>query len=472
MPFSLIMSVSGDPAWTMVARLRCQARWRKDGPGDFDPGIAEWLVWRDRASVLRFAGYSGVMSTVLAGERSTTRRVAESTVFSIILALGFSHFLNDMMQSLLPALYPMLKGDYGLSFAQIGMITLVSQLISSILQPAVGWFADHRPQPYSLAVGMGVTFIGLLLLASAGSYPMLVLAAALVGVGSAVFHPEASRVARMASGGRHGLAQSLFQVGGNVGSSLGPVLAAFIVIPKGQSSIGWFSAAALLAMAVLFRVGNWFRRQRAAPPRSAARRYMAERPRLSRRHVGWSIAILLTVIFSKSFYTTSLNSYYTFYLISRFDLPIETAQIYLFAFLASVAVGTLIGGPVGDRIGRKAVIWVSIVGVSPFTLVLPHANLFWTGILTVVIGMTLASASSAIIVYALELVPGRIGAVAGLFFGLSFGMAGIGAAVLGRVADATSIDTVYQVCAFLPAIGLLTALLPDLGRPAPQLARP
>jgi FSR family fosmidomycin resistance protein-like MFS transporter len=410
------------------------------------------------------------MTTVLADERSATRRVAESTVFSIILALGFSHFLNDMMQSLLPALYPMLKGDYGLNFAQIGMITLVSQLISSILQPAVGLFADHRPQPYSLAVGMGVTFIGLLLLAGAGSYPMLVLAAALVGVGSAVFHPEASRVARMASGGRHGLAQSLFQVGGNVGASLGPVLAAFIVIPKGQSSIGWFSAAALLAMAVLFAVGNWFRRQRAAPPRSAAGRYLAERPRLSRRRVGWSIAILLAVIFSKSFYTTSLNSYYTFYLISRFDLPIETAQIYLFAFLASVAVGTLIGGPVGDRIGRKAVIWVSIAGVLPFTLVLPHANLFWTGILTVVIGMTLASASSAIIVYALELVPGRIGMVAGLFFGLSFGMAGIGAAVLGRVADATSIDTVYQLCAFLPAIGLLTALLPDLGRPKPIAA--
>jgi FSR family fosmidomycin resistance protein-like MFS transporter len=274
----------------------------------------------------------------------------------------------------------------------------------------------------------------------------------------------------MASGGRHGLAQSLFQVGGNVGASLGPVLAAFIVIPKGQSSIGWFSAAALLAMAVLFAVGNWFRRQRAAPPRSAAGRYLAERPRLSRRRVGWSIAILLAVIFSKSFYTTSLNSYYTFYLISRFDLPIETAQIYLFAFLASVAVGTLIGGPVGDRIGRKAVIWVSIAGVLPFTLVLPHANLFWTGILTVVIGMTLASASSAIIVYALELVPGRIGMVAGLFFGLSFGMAGIGAAVLGRVADATSIDTVYQLCAFLPAIGLLTALLPDLGRPKPIAA--
>ena len=406
------------------------------------------------------------MSISLAAEHRERRRIAETTAFSIILALSFSHFLNDMMQSLLPALYPMLKGAYGLSFAQIGLITLTSQLVSSVLQPAVGAFADHRPQPYSLAVGMSVTFVGLLLLAGAASYPMLVAAAALVGVGSAVFHPEASRVARMASGGRHGLAQSLFQVGGNVGSSLGPVLTAFIVLPRGQSSIGWFSAAALLAMTVLFSVGNWYRRERAAAPRASAR-HPAERPHLSRRRVGWSVVILLAVIFSKSFYTTSLNSYYTFYLISKFGLSIESAQIYLFAFLASVAVGTLIGGPVGDRIGRKAVIWVSIVGVLPFTLLLPHANLFWTGILTVVIGMTLASASSAIIVYALELVPGRIGMVAGLFFGLSFGMAGIGAAVLGRVADATSIDTVYQLCAFLPAIGLLTALLPDLGRLKP-----
>ena len=406
------------------------------------------------------------MSAVVSSEHGAARRVAEGTAFSILTALGFSHFLNDMMQSLLPALYPMLKGAYGLSFAQIGMITLTSQLISSVTQPVVGMVADRRPQPYSLAVGMGITFIGLLLLATAGSYPVLIFAAALAGVGSAVFHPEASRVARMASGGRHGLAQSLFQVGGNVGSSLGPVLAAFIVIPRGQASVAWFSVAALLAMAVLFRVGNWYRRERAAPPRSAGR-YMAQGPGLSRRRIGWSIVILLAVIFSKAFYTTSLNSYYTFYLMSRFDVSIETAQIHLFAFLASVAVGTLIGGPVGDRIGRKAVIWISIVGVLPFTMMLPHVNLFWTGILTVVIGMTLASASSAIIVYALELVPGRIGLVAGLFFGLSFGMAGIGAAVLGRVADATSIDTVYQLCAFLPAIGLLTALLPDLGRPKP-----
>jgi FSR family fosmidomycin resistance protein-like MFS transporter len=412
-----------------------------------------------------------MMSTSVSAERSETRsapgrRIAEGAAFSVILALSFSHFLNDMMQSLVPALYPMLKSSYGLSFAQIGLITLIMQLTSSLLQPAVGLFSDHRPQPYSLAAGMGATLIGLLLLASAGTYPMLIVAAALVGSGSAVFHPEASRVARMASGGRHGLAQSLFQVGGNIGSSFGPILAAFIVIPRGQSSIAWFSSAALLAMTVLFGVGNWYRRERVLPWRRGSR-HAIERTHLSRRKVAWSVVILLALVFSKSFYTASLNSYYTFYLISKFHLSVEIAQIYLFAFLAAVAAGTLIGGPVGDRIGRKRVLWVSIVGVLPFTLALPYADLFWTGILTVVIGLVLASASSAIIVYALELVPGKVGTVAGLFFGLSFGMAGVGAASLGRMADATSIDFVYQICAFLPLIGLLTVLLPNLGRPAP-----
>src|SRR5712671_4806082 len=409
------------------------------------------------------------MTISLAAERGERRRVAESTAFSILLALGFSHFLNDMMQSLLPALYPMLKGAYGLSFAQIGMITLTSQLISSVLQPAVGMFADRRPQPYSLALGMGATLVGLILLAGAGSYPMLVFAAALVGVGSAVFHPEASRVARMASGGRHGLAQSLFQVGGNAGSALGPILAALIVIPKGQGSIGWFSAVALLAMVVLFGVGNWHWKERAAPVR-AWRSHPAHRPTLSRRKVAWSVAILLALVFSKSFYTTSLNTYYTFYLIDKFGLSVEAAQVYLFVFLASVAAGTLIGGPLGDRIGRKSVIWGSILGVVPFTLALPHADLLWTAILTVVIGLTLASASSAIIVYAFDLVPGRIGMMAGLFFGLSFGLAGVGAAAFGWLADATSIDFVYQICAFLPLIGILTILLPDLGRPMRAVA--
>jgi len=409
------------------------------------------------------------MSTSVSAEASQPRtvqdrRIAQGAVFSVIMALSFSHFLNDMMQSLVPALYPMWKSEYGLSFAQIGLISLVTQVTSSLLQPAVGLFSDHRPQPYSLSVGMGATLIGLLLLASAGSYPILMLAAALVGIGSAVFHPEASRVARLASGGRHGLAQSLFQVGGNIGSSLGPILAAFIVIPRGQSSIAWFSSAALLAMTVLFGVGNWYRREHAGPARTGARR-STERSHLSRRKVAWSVTILFALVFSKSFYTASLNSFYTFYLISRFQVSVGTAQIYLFAFLASVAAGTLIGGPVGDRIGRKRVLWISIVGVLPFALMLPYVDLFWTGILTVLIGLILASASSAIIVYALELVPGKVGTVAGLFFGLSFGMAGIGAAALGRLADATSIDYVYQICAFLPLLGLLTVLLPNIGRP-------
>ena len=416
----------------------------------------------------------GTSVSAQAGEARTVqaRRIAQGAAFSVIMALSFSHFLNDMMQSLVPALYPMWKSEYGLSFAQIGLISLVTQVTSSMLQPAVGLFSDHRPQPYSLAVGMGATLVGLLLLASAGSYPVLILAAALVGVGSAVFHPEASRVARLASGGRHGLAQSLFQVGGNIGSSLGPILAAFIVVPKGQSSIAWFSSAALLAMTVLFGVGNWYRREHTGPARPGTRQSV-ERSHLSRRKVAWSVAILLVLVFSKSFYTASLNSYYTFYLISKFHVSVPSAQIYLFAFLASVAVGTLVGGPVGDRIGRKYVIWGSILGVLPFTLVLPYADLFWTGILTVVIGLILASASSAIIVYALELVPGKVGTVAGLFFGLSFGMAGIGAAALGRLADATSIDYVYQICAFLPLIGLLTVLLPNIGRPqGARLASP
>jgi FSR family fosmidomycin resistance protein-like MFS transporter len=416
------------------------------------------------------ADRSAAQPGVVALEHGDTHVGAAGTaVFSIILALSFSHFLNDTMQSLLPALYPMLKDSYGLSFAQIGLITLTQQVTSSLLQPMVGLLADHRPQPYSLAVGMGATFVGLLLLAGAGNFPLLLLAAALVGIGSAVFHPEASRVARMASGGRHGLAQSLFQVGGNVGSSLGPLIAAFIVLQRGQSSIAWFSSAALLAMTVLFAVGNWYRREQKAPVRTRGW-HRAAPPGLSRAKIGWSLLILLALIFSKSFYQASLGSYYIFYLISKFHVSVESAQLHLFAFLVAVAVGTLVGGPVGDRIGRKYVMWGSIVGVLPFTLALPYANLFWTGILTVVIGLTLASATSAIIVYGLELVPGRIGTISGLFFGISFGLGGVGAAALGKLADFTSIDTVYQVCAFLPAIGLLTVLLPNLHprrQPAP-----
>ncbi|HEX3862300.1 MAG TPA: MFS transporter [Stellaceae bacterium] len=407
--------------------------------------------------------------------RSAVPRAADATTFSIILALSFSHFLNDMIQSLVPALYPMLKGTYGLSFAQIGMITLTMQMTSSILQPVVGAIADKRPQPYSLPVGMGATLTGLLLLAHASSFPLLLLSASMVGAGSAVFHPEASRVARMASGGRHGLAQSLFQVGGNVGSATGPILAAFIIIPKGQGSITWFSGAALLAMAVLIAVGNWHWRERAAGPARGRAISGAAAPNLSRRRVAWSVVILLTLVFSKSFYTTSLNSYYTFYLMNKFGLSIREGQVYLFVFLASVALGTLIGGPVGDRIGRKWVIWGSILGVIPFTLALPHVGLAWTGIFSVLIGLTMASASSAIVVYAIDLMPGKVGTVAGLFFGLSFGLGGVGAAALGRLADATSITFVYQVCAFLPLLGLLTIFLPDVGRiarPRPPLRKP
>jgi MFS transporter, FSR family, fosmidomycin resistance protein len=411
-----------------------------------------------------------LMATEVSGEAAVIpveRRIAEGAAFSIILALSFSHLLNDMMQSLIPALYPMIKGQYGLSFVQIGLMTTAMQVTSSMLQPVVGMAADRRPQPYSLSVGMGATLIGLLMLANAGSYHGLLAGSALVGIGSAVFHPEASRVARMASGGRHGLAQSLFQVGGNVGSASGPILAALIVIPKGQGSVAWFSFAALLAMTVLFAVGNWYRREHALPRRV---RQGSAAPGLTRRHVVWSLVILLSLVFSKAFYQASLSTYYTFYLISKFHLSVETAQVYLFVFLAAVALGTLVGGPVGDRIGRKAVIWGSILGAVPFALMLPFANLFWTPILTVVIGATMASASSAIIVYAIDLVPGKIGTMAGLFFGLGFGMAGIGAAALGKVADATSIDMVYHVCAYLPLIGLLTIFLPDLRQATPKTA--
>jgi FSR family fosmidomycin resistance protein-like MFS transporter len=397
-------------------------------------------------------------STITAG-----RRAAESTTFVILVALSFSHLLNDMMQSLLPAIYPLLKTNFHLSFGQVGLITFTFQFTASLLQPVVGLYTDRRPMPFSLAAGMGFTLVGLLLLSSAGTFAMLLLAAGLVGLGSSVFHPESSRVARMASGGRHGMAQSLFQVGGNAGSAMGPLLAAFIVVPRGQGSVAWFSLAALLAMVVLLNVGRWYR---------AARRRMAARPRgpaqaastLSRRRIGLTIAILLTLIFSKYFYLASLNTYFTFYLIHKFGVSVQNAQIHLFLFLAAVAAGTFAGGPIGDRIGRKYVIWGSILGVLPFTLMLPHANLFWTGVLSVVIGMILASAFSAILVYAQELVPGKVGTVAGMFFGFAFGMGGLGAALLGVLADHTGIDFVYSVCAFLPALGLLTAFLPNTER--------
>ncbi len=382
------------------------------------------------------------------------------TVFRILAAISFCHLLNDMMQSLILALYPLLKRSYHLDFGQIGLITLTNQLTASLLQPLVGLFTDRRPVPYSLATGMGFTLTGLLVLSSAPTFGAVLLAVAFMGMGSSVFHPESSRVARMASGGRYGLAQSLFQVGGNAGSSLGPLLAAFIVVPAGQRSIAFFGAAALVAIVVLLHVGGWYKAHLA--PREMSAEPSAREPRLSGRKVAGALAVLMALIFSKYIYLVSLTSYYTFYLITKFQVPVRTAQIHLFMFLAAVALGTVLGGPVGDRVGRKYVIWCSILGVFPFTLMLPYANLFWTGILTVVIGLILASAFSAILVYAQELVPGKVGTIAGLFFGLAFGVAGVGAALLGKLADATSIVLVYRVCSFLPLIGLLTAFLPNI----------
>jgi MFS transporter, FSR family, fosmidomycin resistance protein len=383
------------------------------------------------------------------------------TALRILVAISVCHLLNDMMQSVIPAIYPILKTSYSLSFGQIGLITLTFQLTASILQPVVGLYTDARPTPYSLAMGMGFTLCGILMLSVAPSFPMILAAVALTGIGSSVFHPESSRAARMASGGRHGLAQSLFQVGGNAGSSLGPLLAAFVVLPQGQSSIAWFSAAALLAILILARVAVWYRRHQAERAKSRAAS-LEPVLRLSPRKVKLSLAVLVALIFSKYIYLVSLSSYYTFYLMNRFHLSIGSAQIYLFVFLGAVAAGTFFGGPIGDRIGRKYVIWCSILGVLPFTLALPYASLFWTGILTVIIGLILASAFSAILVYAQELVPGRVGMIAGLFFGLAFGVAGIGAALLGQMADAFGIELVYRVCAFLPAIGFLTAFLPNI----------
>jgi MFS transporter, FSR family, fosmidomycin resistance protein len=382
----------------------------------------------------------------------------QRTVYSVLGAISFSHLLNDMIQSLILAIYPMLKDNFSLSFGQIGLITLTYQITASLLQPLVGTYTDKHPKPYSLPVGMGFTLAGLLLMSVAPSFGVLLVAAALVGCGSSVFHPESSRVARMASGGRHGLAQSLFQVGGNAGSSLGPLLAALIVIPHGQRSIAWFSVAALVAIVVLTQIGRWYK----AHPSVKKVRSQAGHATLSRNKVIFAMSVLMLLVFSKYFYLASLNSYFTFYLIDKFHLPVQAAQIHLFVFLAAVAAGTVIGGPIGDKIGRKYVIWVSILGVAPFTLLLPYANLFWTGVLTVIIGLILASAFSAILVYAQELIPGKVGMVAGLFFGFAFGMGGIGAAVLGQLADATSITYVYKVCSFLPLIGVLTVFLPDV----------
>jgi MFS transporter, FSR family, fosmidomycin resistance protein len=389
----------------------------------------------------------------------------DRTAYGVLGAISFCHLLNDLNQSLLPAIYPLLKTGFALSFAQVGLITLIFQGTASILQPVIGFYTDKRPQPYSLSVGMAITFAGLVMLAYAPTFPLLLCAAATVGIGSAIFHPESARVARMASGGQHGLAQSLFQVGGYFGSAFGPLLAAFVVLPHGRPSVAWFSAGALLGIVILFGIGRWAVHHRAERARRQPNRPI-ERSSLPPRIVRRSLAVLVALIFSKYIYMVSLTSYYTFYLIHRFGVSVRTSQIDLFIFLGAVAVGTILGGPIGDRVGRKYVIWLSIIGTLPFTLALPYANLFWTVVLTVIIGGTLSSAFPTIIVFAQELMPGNVGMISGVFFGLAFGIAGIGAALLGELADRTSIELVYRVCSFLPLIGFLAILLPRLERPA------
>jgi FSR family fosmidomycin resistance protein-like MFS transporter len=388
----------------------------------------------------------------------------QNSVLPVLFALSLSHMLNDVMQSLIPAIYPILKDQYSLSYWEVGLITFTFQLTASLLQPLVGMATDRRPQPYSLATAMIFTFFGLILLSMANSFPMILVAAAMVGIGSSVFHPEASRIARLASGGKHGFAQSLFQVGGNAGTAVGPLLGAFVVVPWKQPSIALFSVIALIAMVVLSAVGRWYQNHLVGLRAKANRGQATTHNQLPALRVAISIGILLVLLFSKYFYTVSLSNYYIFYLIDKFKVSLPVAQVYLSVFLGAVAVGTLAGGPVGDKIGFKRVIWGSILGVLPFTLILPYANLFWTVLLTVPIGLILASAFSAIMVYAQELVPSRVGLIAGLFFGFAFGMAGVAAAVLGKLADWTSISFVYQVCSFLPAIGLLAGFLPDLDK--------
>ena len=406
----------------------------------------------------------GEVSTELTGVViADAPKAVGKAVYPVLIGASFCHLLNDMIQSLFLAAYPIFKGGFDLTFAQIGLLTLVYQCTASLLQPLIGIYTDRRPQPYSLPFGMGVTMVALLVLAFASNYPMLLVSSALLGVGSSIFHPESSRMARLASGGAHGLAQSIFQVGGNLGASLGPLLVAFFVLPHGQESLAWFALAALAGMLILTALGRWYKR--AGHARPAARGGPIIHPDLNTRQVGGALGILFALMVSKWFYLAAFSSYYIFFLMARFGLNEEHAQIYLFVFLAAVAAGTLIGGPIGDRIGRKAVIWWSILGVLPFSLLLPYASLPVTVGLSVIIGMMIASAFPAIVVYAQELMPGRVGMVSGLFFGAAFGMGGIGAAVLGVLADYTSIDFVYRVCAFLPAFGILAALLPNIEPP-------
>lgn len=391
------------------------------------------------------------------------------TAFAILGAISLCHLFNDTMQTLLPAIYPLLRAGLGLTFVQLGLITLAFQSTGSLLQPLIGLFTDRRPQPFSLPVGMTFTMAGILILAATASYPLLLLSAALIGIGSAIFHPESSRLARVASGGRLGLAQSVFQVGGNLGQSLAPLLVAFFIIPRGRDSLAWIALLALIGIGVLIGLGRWYKTSGEARPRS--RQSLSATAPLPARETRRALAVLVALIFSKFFYLASITNYYIFYLMQRFHLSTTAAQVCLFAFLAAVAIGTLVGGPIGDQVGRKYVIWASILGVLPFTLALPYAGLGLTIALSIVIGLILSSAFSAILVYGTELVPGRVGAVSGLFFGLAFGIAGLGAAVLGALADATSITFIYYLCSFLPAIGLLAVFLPDVGREGRRSSR-
>ncbi|NQW84244.1 MAG: MFS transporter [Alcaligenaceae bacterium] len=395
-------------------------------------------------------------------EQSADPVSAQAATIPILVSLSFCHFLNDLIQSLIPALYPLLKSEFSLDFTQIGIITLAFQLTASLLQPTVGFYTDKNPMPFSLAIGMGSTLIGLLLLAVAPSYAMILIAAGLIGTGSAIFHPEASRVARMASGGKFGSAQAFFQVGGNVGQAVGPLLAAFIVLPHGQTAIAWVSLAALIAIVFLTRIGKWYGAHIKPSNKSTTTASANPASDLPRARMLFLITILMLLLFSKNVYSASLTSFFTFYLIERFDLPVQAAQVQLFIFMAAIAIGTLIGGALTDRLGRRPMIWISILGTLPFTLALPYADLFWTGVLTIIIGLLMASAFPAILVFAHEVMPGRVGFVSGMFFGFSFGLGGLGAAVMGWLADLNGMSFVYQLCSFLPILGLVACFLPDM----------
>lgn len=395
------------------------------------------------------------------GTTASNASIASQTVYPILFSICFAHLLNDLLQSVIPSIYPMVKENYHLTFSQIGWITFTFQLTASILQPFVGNYTDKRPKPYSFAVGMAFTFMGIILLAVSSGFYSILLAVGCVGIGSSIFHPEASKVAFYASGGRRGLAQSIFQLGGNTGSAIGPLLVALIVIRNGQFYILWFLIAAIIGMIVLVRVGNWYKGHLFL--RASGKIVSHEKKHeLPKNKIILSIIILLILIFSKYFYLTSITSYFTFYLIQKFHLTVQESQFHLFLFLASVAAGTFLGGPLGDKFGRKIIIWVSILGIAPFTLMLPHMNLFWTTILSVIIGVIMASAFSAILVYAQELLPGKVGMISGLFFGFAFGIAGIGSALLGHLADKTSIEYVFNICAFLPLLGIITGFLPNI----------